>query len=150
MFNSWVWWSRNESTSSALKVVSFICLCLLPDRAWHKVNDSKVDYCGDLGRWRSGASRGSIPACLCWSSTHLVKCGPEEPTRSWTQIWVQDRMPDYSLNWIARSSAIQEGQRFQCCNSPTRRWPSQSWRPFGLESVIDFNTPSSMNARRSS
>ena len=26
-----------------------ICLCLPPDRTWHKVNDLKVDYSGDLG-----------------------------------------------------------------------------------------------------
>ena len=36
------------------------------------------------------------------------------------------------------------------CSSPTRRWPNRSCGPFGLESAIDFDTPSSMNARRPS
>ena len=63
---------------------------LPPDRTRHKVNDPKVDYSGDLGegRERSGASRYSIPAGLCWSSVHLVQCEPDEPSWSWTQIWV--------------------------------------------------------------
>ena len=39
-------------------------------------------------------------------------------------------MPDYSLNWIMGSSAIQGFQRCQCCSSPTWRWPSRSWKPF--------------------
>ena len=38
---------------------------------------------------------------------YLVQCGPDEPNWTWTQIWVQGCMPDYSLNWTARSSAIQ-------------------------------------------
>ena len=66
------------------------------------------------------------PASLCWSSAHLVLCGPDEPSWSWTPIWVMARIPDHSLNWTARSSAIQGGQRCQCCNSPTWRWPSQN------------------------
>ena len=55
---------------------------------------------------RSGTCRSSSPAGLCWSSSHLVQCGPDEPSWTWTQIWLQTRMPDYSLNWTARSSAI--------------------------------------------
>ena len=27
----------------------YIYLCLPPDNTWHKVNDSNVDYSGDLG-----------------------------------------------------------------------------------------------------
>ena len=50
-----------------------------------------------------------------------MQCGPDEPSWTWTQIWVQAHMPDYSLNWTARSSAIQKWQRCQCC-----RWPSRS------------------------
>ena len=78
------------------------------------------------GRGRSATSRCSNPDGLCWSSTNLVQCGSDEPSWSWTQIWAQARMPDYSLNWTAKSSAIQGGQRCQCCSSPTRRWLSQS------------------------
>ena len=42
----------------------------------------------------AGTSRGSSPALLCWSSTHLVQC---EPNWTWTQILVDThptRMPD--------------------------------------------------------
>ena len=53
-----------------------------------------------------------------------MQCGPDEPSWSWTQIWVQACMSDYCLNWTARSSAIQRWQRCQCCCSLTRRWPS--------------------------
>ena len=75
-----------------------------------------------IERWgRSGTSRGSNPAGLCCSSTHLVQCGPDEPSWSWAQIWVQSHISAYSLNWTARFSAIQGGQRCQCCSSPTRR-----------------------------
>ena len=58
-------------------------------------------------RFRNDTSRGSNPAGLCWSSTHLVQCGPDEPSRTWTLIRVQARMPEYSLNWTTGSSAIQ-------------------------------------------
>ena len=34
---------------SPAEAEGFICLCLLPDRTWHKVNDPKVDYREDLG-----------------------------------------------------------------------------------------------------
>ena len=62
--------------------------------------------------------------------------GPGEPSWSWTQIWVQARMPAYSLKGTAKS------RRWQCCSSPTRRCPSRSRGPSGLESAIDFDTPS--------
>ena len=88
-----------------------ICHCLPPDRTWHKVNDPKVDYGGDLGRGMWGTSRGSSPAGLYWSSALLVLCGPDEPRWSWTQIWVQACMSAYSLNWTARSSAIKVGKK---------------------------------------
>ena len=29
------------------EIKSHICICLPPDRTWHKINDSKVDYGGD-------------------------------------------------------------------------------------------------------
>ena len=46
---------------------------------------------------------GGSPAALCWSLTHLVQCGPDEPGLIWTQIRVQLRMPDYSSNWTTGS-----------------------------------------------
>ena len=88
------------------------------------------------GRGRSGTSRGSSPAGLCWSSAHFVQCWPDEPSGTWTQIWVQARMPYYSLNWTAKSSTIQAWQRCQWCSSPTRRWPNRICRPFGLKSAF--------------
>ena len=101
-----------------------ICLCLLPDRTWHKVNDTKVDYSGSLWGERSGTSRGLNSAGLCSSSAHLVQCGSDEPSWTWTQIWVQVPMPKYSLNSTARSSAIQGWQRCQWCSLPAWRWPN--------------------------
>ena len=88
-----------------------ICLCFPPDTSWHKVNDPKVDYSGNLGAGWSGMSRGSSPTGLCWSLANFVECGPNKPSWSWTQIWIQVRMPAYSLNWTARSSAIPRGQK---------------------------------------
>ena len=79
---------------------SYICRCLPPDRIWHKVNDPPV-----------GLKWGSNPAGLCWLSTRLVQCGPDEPSWSWTQIWVQARMPAYSLNWTARSQCYTRGTK---------------------------------------
>ena len=46
-------------------------------------------------------------------------------------------MPDYSLNWAARSSAMQGWQRCQWCSSPTWRWPNRSRGSFGLKSAIE-------------
>ena len=65
-----------------------------------------------------------------------VQCGPDEPSWTWTQIWVQARMPDYSLNWTARSSAIQGWQWCQRCSSPTQMWLSWSQSPYSLKSVF--------------
>ena len=49
-----------------------ICLCLSPDRTWHKVNDLKIDYSGDLGEGKVGHK----PRLgICWSSAHLMQCG---------------------------------------------------------------------------
>ena len=31
-----------------------ICICLPPDRTWHKVNDTKVDYSENLGEGKIG------------------------------------------------------------------------------------------------
>ena len=39
-----------------------ICLCLPPDRTWHKVNDTKVDYNEGLGRGSSRTNPRSSPA----------------------------------------------------------------------------------------
>ena len=85
------------------------CLCLRPDRTWHKVNDPKVDYSGAWRKGRSGSNRGSNLAELCKSSTHLVQCKTDEPCRTWTQTWIQAGMPNNSLNWTKWSSDI------QCC-----------------------------------
>ena len=53
-----------------------------------------------------------------------VQCGPDEPRWTWILIWVQAHMPYYSLNWTAKSSAIQGWQSCQWCSLPTRKWPS--------------------------
>ena len=104
-----------------------ICLCLPPDRTWHN-----IDYSGGLGRGKLGMSRGSSPAWLYWLSTHLVRCGPDEPS------WVQARMPDYSLNWTMGSRVIQGWQRCQWCGLPIRKRSSRCRGPLGLKSAMEY------------
>ena len=41
-----------------------ICRCLPPDRIWHKVNDPKSNYGGDLGEGKVGNKLRLGP---CWS-----------------------------------------------------------------------------------
>ena len=65
---------------------------------------------GIRGGERTSSSQGSKPAGLSWSLAHLVLYEPDEPSWTWTQTWVQAQMPDYSLNWTTRSSAILAGQ----------------------------------------
>ena len=71
-----------SSQSTMADCVSYICLCLPPERTWHMANDSKVDYSGDFGRGMSGMSRGSNPARLCWLTSHLVQCESDDPNLS--------------------------------------------------------------------
>ena len=106
-------WSIDRTLSG------FICLCLPPGRTWHMVNDPKVGLNLGLGEGTVGTSRGSNPAGLCWSSAHLVQCEPDEPSCTWTQTWVQARMPDYSLNWTTRV------QCYTCWSMAVVRPPSQ-------------------------
>ena len=61
-----------------------------------------------------------------------VQCRPDEPSWTWTKICVQARMPDYNLNWTARSSALQGLQRCLWYSQPTQRWPNWRRGPFGL------------------
>ena len=77
-----------------------------------------------------------------------MQCGPYGPSWTWTQIGVQAFIPDYSLNWTARSSAIQVWQRCQWWGSPTRRWSGRTKGPFGLKSAIE-HWPAGADARMS-
>ena len=43
------WNHRKNRDIQTTALLRYICLCLPPDRTWHKVNDPKVDYSGDLG-----------------------------------------------------------------------------------------------------
>ena len=45
-------------------VIWYICLCLPPDRTWHKVNEPKVDYSGDLEERKVGHEPRLEP---CWT-----------------------------------------------------------------------------------
>ena len=90
-----------------------ICLCLPPDKTWHRVYDPKVGYCEDLGEGKVGYEPRLEP---CWTMPVIG--------------------PDYSLNWTAMFSAIQGWHTCQWCSSPTRRWPNRNRRPFGLKSVF--------------
>ena len=84
----------------------FICLCLPPDMTWHKVNDSKVGLKWGLEEGKVGHEPRFDP-CLAT----LVICSLSAMWAWWAQIWVQALMPDYSLNWTAKSSAIQGGKK---------------------------------------
>ena len=75
-------------------------------------------------RGRTDPNRSSSTTGLGRSLVSFVQCGFNEPSWKWTPKWVLARMPIYSLNWTARSSAIQRWQRCQCYSLPTRRWPS--------------------------
>ena len=77
------------------------------------------------------------PVGLGCSSAHFVQCGPAEPNWTWTQIWAHARMPDYSLNWTARSSTIQGWQRCQWCNYPIRKGAQPKPESFGFKSAIE-------------
>ena len=106
---------------------------------------------GIWGRRRSDTSRSLSSTGLCRSTVHKVQCGPGEPSWSLTQIWVEVRMPDYCLNWIARSNAIQEWLRCQWCSSPTRRCPNRSRGPFGHKSAMEhwpFGTNCPLNCQQ--
>ena len=52
-----------------------------------------------------------LEPCWAWGSlAYFVQCGPE-PSWSWNQIWVLERMPKYNWKWTARSRVIQWGQK---------------------------------------
>ena len=53
-------------------------------------------------------------------------------------MWIQVRMPDYSLNWTARSSDIQTCQGW---SSPTQMWSRRRRGPFGLKSAFAGQRP---------
>ena len=58
----------------------------------------------------------------------------------------ESSMPDYSLSWTARSSAIQWWQRCLWCSSLTRRYASRSWEPYALKSPFVGQCFSSVKA----
>ena len=66
------WWIL---TSSAFQFN--ICLCLPPDRTWHKVNDPKVDYSGSLGEGKVKNELGLKP---CWT---ILVTGPISAMWAW-------------------------------------------------------------------
>ena len=93
---------------------SGICHYLPPDRTGARSVNWRSVYSRSWGKERLGLSRDLNPIGRCWLSAHLVQCKPDETCRTWTQTWVQARMPDYSLNSAKRSSAIQCCQRHHC------------------------------------
>ena len=114
-------------------------MCIFVFASYQTALDARSDNSGGWGRGRLSTSQGSSPAGLCWSSTHLVQCGPDEPSWSWTQIWVQAHMPDYCLNWTARSSAIQGGTKASMLQLTHQKVARPSWNrgPFSLKSAIE-------------
>ena len=83
-----------------------ICRCLPIDKTWHKVSIEWV-----LGEGKVGHELRLEP-CLTMLVIHLEQCEPDEPRWTWTQICVQARMPDYTVNWTAKSSFIKVSYPF--------------------------------------
>ena len=102
------WRIDMSSTDEQSAKMPDICFCLPLYSTWHKVNDLKVNC--RLGEGKMGYQLKLEPC--------LVQSGPDKPSWSWTKIWVQARMPDYSISWTARSNAIQMRPRCLCCSSP--------------------------------
>ena len=96
--------SQNETAGKGNE--GFIFLCLPPERSWHKVNNPKVGFKCRLEEGKFEHEPMFEPCWTLWSSALFVQCEPDEPSRTWTQTWVQARMPDYNFNWTKRSSAI--------------------------------------------
>ena len=93
------------------------------------------------GQWLEGLLRGGEGRVIAKARAMLVT-GLLSAMWAWWALLDMDpnlgpgTIPDYSLNWTARSSAIRRWQKCQWCSSPTRRWPSRSRRPFGLKSAF--------------
>ena len=69
----------------------------LPDRTSQNVNDPKVGSKWGLGEGKIQA-RAEARAQLFYAGHRpTVQWGPDDPSWSWTQIWAQARMPDYSI-----------------------------------------------------
>ena len=90
----------------------------------------RSDYSEGWGRGRSGTSRGSSPAGLCWSLAHLVQCGPGEP-----KLDMDPNMDPGTDDWLL----LKLDREVHCYTkvSINRRWPSRSQGLFGFESAID-------------
>ena len=73
------------------------------------------------GRGRSGTSRGSNPADLYCSSSHLVQCEPDEASSFTNSNVGPGTSASLRLKLDVRSSAIRRLQRRQNCSLPTRR-----------------------------
>ena len=73
-------WSKYVPTGQptlAHPCVVYICLYLPSDRTWHKVNDLKVDYSGDLGEGKVGHEPRLKP---CWT---MLIIGPLSAMWAW-------------------------------------------------------------------
>ena len=128
--------------------LTYICLYLPSDRTWHQANDPKVDYSGDLGE---GQFRHESRLKTCWSSAHFVQCGPDMPNRSWIQICVLARIPCYSLNWTARSSAIQKGEKLSMLHlaNPKVAQPKPgAFRPQVCHETLTFRHAAGQSAEK--
>ena len=70
-------WKQHSTKQLLYGHLPDICLCLPPDRTWHKVNDSKVDYSGDLREWKVGKEPRLEP---CWT---MPVIGPLSAMWTW-------------------------------------------------------------------
>ena len=70
-----------------------------------------------------------------------MKCGPDEPSWTWTKIWVQACMPDYSLNG-QQSPMLYKGDK------DAARPPEGGQAKVSLKSAVE-HWPSNTDARQS-
>ena len=72
-------------------------------------------------------------------SAQLFVCHCLPPDRTWHKV--NDQKVVYSGGWgrgRSDSSRNSNATRLGWSSSPTRRWPSRNWKPFGLESIHYF------------
>ena len=126
------------TSSTTPQGIPDICLCLPPDRTWHKVNDPKVDYSGGYrggeGRARAEAwalfeYAGHRPTLYNVGLMRLVGLGPKSGARHVCLVTAQTGQQgpvlykgDKSVNVAAR---------------PPEGGPSEDRRPFGIKFTME-------------
>ena len=119
-----------------------------PDRTWHKVNDPKVDYSGDLGEWKVGHEPRVEPywtmlviGTQCtMGPTSLAGVGPKSESRHVCLI--------ISKTWLQGPVLYKGDKVVDDAAQPPEGGPAEFRRPFGLKSATK-HWPSGTDSRQS-